>query len=197
MKRRSLICTALLAACAALLCSCGDSSSVGADNGSKASSGAASSAETSSEAPAEAVNFDTGIYTLSAPGGWGIAPFPDSLDSFEGDSNPYGCYAIKGGSTNSDVIAHPYVWVTYYPDANSYMVSKSFYDDVKDIEPFTEGGRQWEGFTFKSMDVPGALITAKEGDGLWTVMISPERDKESFEVFGDEVRSVIASLKLK
>lgn len=193
MKRPLL----MLAAAALLLCSCGSPDSSSGGNEAASREEQTSAAESVSEAKGEAATYDTGVYSLSAPAGWGIAPFPDSLDSFEGDSNPYGAYAVKGGTTNSDIIAHPYVWVTYYPDAKSYRVSKSFYDDVKDIEPFTQGGRQWEGFTFTSMGTPGAFISAKEGDGLWIVMISPERDKESFETFGDEVKTVLDSLKLK
>lgn len=194
--KKCILRTAALCASAALLgtmlVSCGSSGSSAGD------SSAAEAADTSSvpDTAPETAKYDTTVFSAEAPSDWGLVPFPDTLDSFEGDNNPYSLYAIKGGTTGTDVLRCPYIWITYYPEAGRFIESKSFYEDIKDIEPYTAGSRTWEGYSFKSSGIPGIFLKCAEGEGTLTVMISPERDSDKISLDDEAVKNIIASIAI-
>ena len=203
MKFRITSVSAALTVSAAILAGCGSS-----DSSSSRASAAVTSQETAAVTSAVTAaataqpkptasdgSYDTGVFSVAQPDGWGIAPVPDSLKKFDGKTNPNSVYAIKGGKEDSDVISCPYLWITWYPKGN-YVSSKGFYDNVKDLDPVTIGGRDWTGFSFSSMDTPGISIEAREGDGQWVVMLSTERTNSKISLEDADVKAIIESIKL-
>lgn len=195
LKRLFLGMTASALVCCALTACGSDNSSNVKDSESDNKTTKADASESSEPAKLNAMN--TGTFTVSAPEGWGLVPVPDMLDKYEGDTDPNAAYIILNGTKDTDVIRHPYIWLTYYPDASKYSSSKAFYDEVKDLEPVTVGGKSWEGYSYVSSGYPGFCLTAKDGDALWVCLVSSERDNgEKIAVTDEAFRSIIESVKL-
>ena len=205
MTKKIIALAAALSAVCLLAAGCGSSDSSSEPSSSKApASDAASQEETVTVTEAgndfvpsgDMTTLDTGVFSISAPDGWTAVNVPDTLKEYDGKVNPNGCYVIKGGTSAADMINCPYIWVVYYENGSRYSSSKGFYDNVKDLDPFELGGRTWKGFTFSSMDVPGASITAEDGGHLWVVNLSPERKDLSFSLEDEDVKAILSSIKL-
>lgn len=183
-----------------MLASCGDSSS--AENASSAASSSSSKAEASSAAESstaeqQPTEYDTTVFTVSVPGGWAAAPVADLLKKFDGVTNPEQVYIIKGGKQAQDIVKYPYVWVTYYKDASSYMSSKGFYSDAEDIAPVEIGGKSWEGYKYTSSGFPGTCLTCTEGSGLWVCLFVLKNADMEITIQDEDVKTILSSLKVK
>ena len=199
--RKTVIISCFLVLCAALAgCSSdGDTSSkydgsVSAQTVSAANE--ASAAESVTDPKTGGTIMDTGIFTVTAPEGWGLVPFPDTLKDYDGKVNPYSVYAIKGGTESTDVLRYPYIWITYYPPEKTFVLSKSFYDDTVDIPAFEIGSRSWEGFSYNSMGVPGLTVAASEGEGKWGVSMVLENGDSKISLGDDDVKEILAGISL-
>ena len=181
-----------------MLASCGDSSSTGGTSSAANSSQAGvSSAAESSKAEEQPTQYDTTVFTVSVPGGWAAAPVADVLKKFDGVTNPEQVYIIKGGKQAQDIVKYPYVWVTYYKDASSYMSSKGFYSDAEDIAPVEIGGKSWEGYKYTSSGFPGTCLTCTEGSGLWVCLFVLKNADMEITVQDEDVKAILSSLKVK
>lgn len=146
----------------------------------------------------ETMAFSTDVFSVEAPLAYGLVAVPDMLDKYEGDTDPNAVYIILNGKSDTDIIQHPYIWLTYYPDASKYASSKAFYDDVKDLDPTEIGGKTWEGYSYVSSGYPGFCLTAKEGDGLWVCLVSSERSNgEKISADDADFKSILMSIKLR
>ena len=134
--------------------------------------------------------YDTGLLSVLQPKGW----LAFSASDTDGNEDPSSVYLIKNGKEQTDFLYHPYLWITRYTDGRSWFSSKSFYDDAKDIDPVTIGERNWEGFTFTSLDVPGMTIYTEDEKGQWVCNMILENSGESISVDDDDVRKIIESI---
>lgn len=167
---------------AALLTSCGKAS-----QSSTAQSGASQSSPTA---------YDTGVFTVSAPQGWCAAPAPDTLKEYDGKTNPNQVYVIKNGKSADDVMKYPYIWISYYQDADKFVSAESMYSDSQKTTADVNG-TTWEGFTYTSSGYPGACITLKEGGSLWVAMFVLEHGEYRIDLNEQDVKTVLSSLKTK
>ncbi|MBR4554436.1 MAG: hypothetical protein IKO27_02460 [Ruminococcus sp.] len=213
IRKAIIIAAAALTACAAMAgCSSKDSSSskksdtvssaaeVSAAESVPAESTASeaeSKAESQAAPKADGNSFDTGKLTFTAPDGWGIVSTPDSLKKYDGKTNPYSVYIIKGGKEDSDVLKFPYIWLTYYPPGKNYSVSKAFYENVKDIAPTEIGGRTWEGFSFESAGTPALTLTAPDAEGEWACTMVLENGGSKIALEDADVQEILAGIAVK
>lgn len=189
MKMRKVLAIAAAAAVSlALLTSCGDSSS--------AETASSSAAQSSSEAK-EPSEYDTTVFTVTVPDGWSAAPVADLLKKFDGKINPEQVYILKGGTTAEEIYKYPYIWVSYYKDANTYASAKSLYKDAEDISPLQTGDRTWEGYKYTSSGYPGTCLTSKDGNGLWVCLFVLENGDNKIAIEDEDVKTILSSLKIK
>ena len=204
----------ILAACtAALLASCGSSDSSSSAAPKKNASGAKdfadslaatleSSADSSSapekkDAPAyDGSTYDTGVITVAEPKGWKVCDVPDSLDKYDGDTDPNAVYVIKGGESSDDVLHKPYLWIVHYDNPGKWSSSKAFYDNVKDLDPVTIGTREWTGFSFSSLDTPGLTIKTDSDGDLWVCNMVCENGDDKISLEDKDVQDILATLKV-
>ena len=181
-----------------LLSSCGGSSSSQGESSAADSSKAVTvSAVTSSTAEAKPTEYDTTVFTVSVAGGWSAQPVADTLKKYDGVTNPDQLYIIKGGKTADDIMKYPYIWVSYYKDANTYASSKGFYQDAEDLAQTQIGERTWEGYKYTSSGYPGTCLTCKEGAALWVCNFVLKNSSGEITIQDEDVKSILSSLKAK
>ena len=199
LKKAAAFTSAAILGCT-MLCACGSGSSSQTDASSAVSSDSStqsSSAEQSSAAPAQPTEYDTTVFTVSVPSGWTAAAVSDVLKKFDGVTNPEQVYVIKGGKTSDDIMRYPYIWASYYKDANTFTSSKGFYKDAEDLAPTEIGGRTWEGYKYTSSGYPGACLTCKEGEAVWVCNFVLKNGENEITLQDEDVKTVLSSLKLK
>ncbi len=155
-----------------------------------------SSSALSAQSQVQPVLYDTGKFTVSAPDGWCAAPAPDTLKEYDGKTNPDQVYVIKNGKSADDVMKYPYIWISYYQDAEKFVSAESMYSDSQQTT-VDVNGTTWEGFTYTSSGYPGACITLKEGGSLWVAMFVLEHGEYRIDLNEQDVKTVLSSLKTK
>lgn len=178
-------------AAAVLLCSllaaCGNGGSSSNDSGRSASG-----------VNAQDLNgYDTGVFTVSLPDGWTAVAVEDKLQKYDGVTDPEQLYIVKGGTKAEDIFSYPYIWVSYYKDANTFASAKSMYQDSQDIEPLQIGARTWEGYKYTSSGYPGTSLTCREDGSLWACLFVLENNGKSISVQDEDVKTILSSLKVK
>ncbi|MBQ8119671.1 MAG: hypothetical protein IJ172_02660 [Ruminococcus sp.] len=175
----------LLAAviCCAALTACGSPSadSVSAQTG---------------KAQENTVTYDTTVFTVCAPSGWCAAPAPDTLKEYDGKTNPDQVYVIKNGKSADDIMKYPYIWISYYQNAERFVSPESMYSDSRKTT-VDINGTTWEGFTYTSSGYPGACITLREGESLWVAMFVLSHGEYNIDLNEQDVKTVLSSLKIK
>lgn len=169
-----------------LLTACGNAGS-SSDGSDRSTSGAAESLNV----------YDTGMFTVSLPDGWTAVAVEDKLQKYDGVTDPEQLYIIKGGTKTEDIFSYPYIWVSYYKDANTFASAKSMYQDSQDLDPMQIGSRTWEGYKYTSSGYPGTCLTCKQDGSLWACLFVLENGKRSISIQDEDVKTILSSLKAK
>ncbi len=139
--------------------------------------------------------YDAGNVTVLIPDGWKAFPETDVFAEEEGTMNPNVLNVSKGGKTEADLFTKPYVRINYFgPDILMGKPDASWYEDVKDIDPFTTGEHEWYGFTCDSMGTALAIVWCEEGDLQYQASITLGSGKEAISVEDADVRAILASV---
>ncbi len=138
-----------------------------------------------------ASSLDTGVFSVSAPSGWGA-----TMPIVENESQKDKAYIIKDGKDPLDTLSKPYIEITYYSDPSKFKDTKSFYKDSKDITKEYDG-EKWEGYTYTNFGTPGACLTRKDGDAMWSAVFVLKNGSDEFSLDDDDVKDVLSSLKAK
>ena len=103
--------------------------------------------------------YDAGNVTVLVPAGWKAFPETDVFAEEEGTMNPDVLNVSKGAETDMDLFTKPYVRINYFgPSVQMGKPDASWYEDVKDVAPFTAGEHQWYGFTCDSLGSDLAIL---------------------------------------
>lgn len=144
--------------------------------------------------------YDAGEVSALVPEGWlGCGVVDAFAEVPEGEDPamlPDRIQIIKDGQYPSDVFSKPFVDIQYYgPDIEMVKPSKDFYEDVKDLDPFTAGDYEWTGFTGVSYGDSLAILWAEDGDDQYQVVIWLEKEDVSISPDDAEVRAILASIE--
>ena len=133
-------------------------------------------------------DMDTGVFKIEASGDWCIQK--RKVDGSEQDNQ---VYVIKDGE---DASSYANMLIIYYKDPSEYKDERSFYKDAADASPIEAGDRKWEGYTYSLFGSSEACYTAKEGSGLWVCKFTLDTAGSKISVGDDDVKEILASLKL-
>ncbi len=186
MKKRLAI---LMAACllGLSLAACGGGGSGSGDN-------------TPKEITGETV--DTGVFSAFLPTGWTNVPQKD-MWSEDNAIDPDVLLFVKGQATETDYTSKPYVMINHYEPTNYFISTKSFYDDVKDLEGVTFQGKELEEAFTALYDGIGndygyTILDYVGEDAQWHITILSELDGKSTGLSLDsaEVQKILDSIVL-
>ena len=142
---------------------------------------------------------NAGKFSMLVPDGWLGIPTSDLFDEYEGDTDPTTYSAYKGAKKELDAFSKPGVQVKYYPPETSYWSAKGWYDDAKDIDPITVGGRTWIRYTCSSLDYPLCIWeTGEDGGDQFVITEWLDNGDKSDKLTPDdvEVQAIAASITL-
>ena len=198
----------LLALCmlAALLTGCGkeDPANLKEDIQQKTESAQPETQEKTEEPPKEQPNkteiagerYDAGNVTVLVPEGWKAFPDLDVFSEEEGATNPDVLNISKGGQTEADLFTKPYVRIAYFgPSIQMGKPDASWYEDVKDVDPFTAGDHHWYGFTCDSLGTKLAILWCEEGRLQYQASIFLGSGDDTISHEDADVQAILASVE--
>ncbi len=134
--------------------------------------------------------FDSGVIRLNVPDGWKSFIGTDS----EGKCTPKKVLVYKNVNEPLEIFSKAGITVCYFGKDDCYFSPKWFYDNVKDIENFTLGGREWKGYTCTSLGYPYIMLESY-GDGtVFQVMVLLENGENKISLEDQDVQEVISSI---
>lgn len=146
------------------------------------------------QAAAEPVVYETGAFSVKIPDGWTAVavtdPFAETPDTLDPDALHIG----KGISQELDLFTHPYIRVDYYGPDQQWYSPRDFYEDPKDLEPFTTGGHTWEGFTVAEYGTVNAVLISRNGDLEFQVTVILENGDKKISLEDEDVRMILESI---
>ncbi|MBE6642725.1 MAG: hypothetical protein E7615_03630 [Ruminococcaceae bacterium] len=137
--------------------------------------------------------FDAGNVSVSVPSGWKAFPVTD-IWAEPAANDPNKIMVIKGGESDADVFTKPYVNILYYKDVEMMLSldeMKEFYEETEDIESFTAGDINWNGFINKATN---AIILISD-DQKFQVDIFAETYNGNISLEDADVKIILESIK--
>jgi len=139
--------------------------------------------------------YDAGNVTVLVPAGWKAFPETDVFAEEEDAMNPDVLNVSKGGQAEMDLFSKPYVRINYYgPSIQMGSPDASWYEDVKDIEPFTAGDHEWQGFTCDSLGTALAILWCEEGNIQYQASIFLGSGDDTISHEDADVQAILASV---
>lgn len=141
--------------------------------------------------------FNAGNVSALVPEGWIAFAVSDIFAEEENATDPNKINICKGGSSEFDLFAKPYMQVIYYDPSITMMTpAKDFYDDVKDVAPITAGDLTWNCFTADSMGTAIAVLWTTTADGhQFQINCFLENGGEKIELTDLDFLAILASIK--
>lgn len=138
--------------------------------------------------------YDAGNVKVLVPEGWKAFPVKDVLADEPDTVDPDALTICKGGETDLDLFAKPYIRVDFYgPDTEMLGGLQEFYEDTEELEPIQAGEHTWEGFTTTDYGLM-AVLTAKEGQLQYQVSIILEASGEKITLEDADVLAILESI---
>lgn len=139
--------------------------------------------------------YDAGNVTVLVPKGWKAFPETDVFAEEDGIMNPDVLNVSKGGQLETDLFTKPYVRINYFgPAIQMGKPDASWYEDVKDIAPFTAGDHEWYGFTCNSLGTDLAILWCEEGSIQYQASIFLGSGDDTIAHEDADVQAILASV---
>jgi len=144
--------------------------------------------------------FNVGAFNVYVPGGWKAFPVAD-LFAEEADAvDPTVIEICKGGEVHTDIYSKPYVRLSYYDPDTIMGRDKSFYEDVKDLDPVVAGNFTWEAFSCTSFGYAMTILWMADGDHEYQAheyqaIVYTDQEDGSISVTDADVLEILASVQ--
>ncbi len=173
----------------------GGASDGGASQG--AVSGENSGKENGAPAEIKGETYETSLISALCPEGWMAFHKADFFEEYPDEpGDPHGLRIHKGAKEELDQLSTPGIQVDYYPEDTEMYDSKEFYEDAKELEPFTTGDYTWEGFSATSAGMKLMVLTVREPYQL-EVTIFPELGDQTISLDDADVQAILSSITVK
>ena len=135
--------------------------------------------------------YSTGDFSFLVPAGWLEIPF-----TLNGEPNPTAAGVYKGAKTEFDMLTKPGFQINCPSSGARISASKSWYDNVSDLEPLKLSNYTWEGFTGEMVGTPYAVLwDADKKDDFQVTVCLENGSKISLD--DADVLSILGSIKLE
>ena len=152
--------------------------------------------ETEEEANIDGDLYDAGHVMVLVPEGWKAFPETDVFAEEDGAMNPDVLNVSKGGQSDMDLFTKPYVRINYFgPSIQMGKPDASWYEDVKEVEPFTAGEHEWFGFTCDSLGTDLAILWCEEGNIQYQASIFLGSGDDTISHEDADVQAIWASVR--
>lgn len=147
-----------------------------------------------SEKKAKSKNYDTGVFTGTAPSGWKYFKVEASED--EDDYDEYAAGIYKGAKKQKDqmITAGIEIRVCLAKDYEENKNQKKLYKNRKNVE-FTAGDRTWTGYIGKLNGFKSIVLECEDDDVHWSVTGVMDAYASSFTTKDKDFRKILSSLE--
>ena len=135
--------------------------------------------------------FDSGVLRVLVPTGWKLFFGIDS----SGNATPKKLHIYKNAETEADILYKPGITICYFGKNEIYLSPKNFYDNVRDMEPFSLGSRMWNGYTCTSLGYPYTMLTTVSNGAVFQIMILTENQGQTNSLNDEDDRAVLESIQ--
>lgn len=139
--------------------------------------------------------FNVGAFSVYVPGGWKAFPVADVFAEEPDAVDPEVIEICKGGEAQTDIYSKPYVRLSYYDPDTIMGRDKSFYEDVKDLDPVVAGNFTWEAFSCTSFGYPMTILWMADGDHEYQAIVYTDQADGTISVNDADVLEILASVQ--
>ncbi len=138
--------------------------------------------------------YNVGDFSIYVPGGWKALPVADVFAEEADAVDPTVIQICKGGESDLDIYTKPYIRLSYFgPDIEMYK-DKSFYEDVKDLEPVVAGNYTWEAFSCTSFGYAMTILWTADGDHEYQAVVYTDQQDGTISVADADVLEILKSM---
>ena len=134
--------------------------------------------------------FDSGRFCVAVPDGWKAFYGTDS----GGKETQKKVHVYKDASEMADIFTHVGVTVCFFGKEDYYLSTKSFYDNVTDIQPFALDCCIWSGYTCTSLGYPYTMLEGKQDGCVFQVMVLTKNGEHEIALDDEDVQSIVQSI---
>lgn len=139
---------------------------------------------------ADGGTYDNGTISVFVPNGWkafrGIDP--------DGNETPKKVFVYRGIEAQTDIFTHAGIYICFYGEDDSFFMTRDFYSDVREIEPFTLGRHRWSGYTCTSLGYPYLMLESVGAPYTLLVMILTESGENRISFDESDVQRIMESI---
>jgi hypothetical protein len=132
--------------------------------------------------------FDTGRFSVTVPAGWSAFQMDEADDTT--------VTVVKGGGDMTSLYFSPSISVMYVPLGTMLFGAQDLMDDAVEIEPFSLGGYDWNGYEYEFLGMKGISLTASGDFGSLVATISPQGmlGGDTITLEDADVRAILAGI---
>ena len=141
--------------------------------------------------------YDTGRFKVTAPEGWSFFPQHDVFSDDPDEMDDTVLYVAKGATDEWDLFSKPSVYIKYAgPRTTLWAPDKDFYDNAEDIEPFSTGSHNWNGFKGESIGSKlYILYEEQENNVQYQVTVYYDMSGGKIDINDADVQAILASIE--
>ncbi|MBR4158206.1 MAG: hypothetical protein IKR07_04765 [Oscillospiraceae bacterium] len=181
------------------LAACGGKTEAPAATGSPAqASNSKPETESKPGAPAASTKgevYDTGNFKVLVPDGWKAFPQHDVFNDDPDAMNPNIIQICKGATSDFDLFTKPLITINYAGKSTTMMApSKTFYDNVEDMDDVTTGDHTWSAYSCESMGQKLYMLFEDQGVIQFQAAVGYETDGGSISLSDADVQAILSSI---
>lgn len=134
--------------------------------------------------------FDNGVLLVFVPFGWKLFCGSDS----GGKVTSKKLHIYKGAQTEMDIFTKAGITICFYGKNEIYISTRSFYDNVCEIESFELRGNLWKGYTCTSLGYPYTMLESTHDGATFQVMILMKNGECEISLDDADVIKILESL---
>ena len=118
------------------------------------------------------------------------------IDS-NGDVTPKKIHIFKDARLETDIFTHAGITICYFAKGEYYYSPKGFYDEVRDIEPVTMGGRTFSAYTCQSFGYPYTMLECREEGTVFQIMVLMKNGDHMISLEDSDVIAILSDISCK
>ncbi len=139
--------------------------------------------------------YDTDNFKVLVPGGWKAFPQHDVFNDDPKAMNPNILQICKGATSDMDLFSKPLITINYAGKSTTMMApSKTFYDNVEDMDDVTTGDHTWSAYSCESMGQKMYMLFEDQGVIQFQAAVAYETSDGSISLDDADVQAILSSI---